>query len=174
MGATFGTRFRTVLTAAGFETHSQQCAVCQNRVQQAHHHPPTDPSRARNKFRVRVNIQPRKAGTYGIRLAFGMSGTRKVDIKLPGKGNSGSHGARPVHQIILVIKWIRTSELSMKNSLYLYRSDVGGPNAWRRQFLDSQHLSVSCRYNYFTEMCSGSEEGSYIRLRDVCITQLEA
>ena len=40
---------------------------------------------------------------------------RKVDIRLPGKGNSNSHGARPV---------------------------------------------------YFTEMCSGSEEGSYLRLID--------
>jgi len=28
--------------------------------------------------------------------------------------------------------------------------------------------------NYFTEMCSGSEEGSYLRLTDVCITQLKA
>ena len=26
--------------------------------------------------------------------------------------------------------------------------------------------------NYFTEMCSGSEEGSYLRLIDFCITQL--
>ena len=26
--------------------------------------------------------------------------------------------------------------------------------------------------NYFTEMCSGSEEGSYLRLIDLCITQL--
>jgi len=26
--------------------------------------------------------------------------------------------------------------------------------------------------NYFTEMCSGSEEGWYLRLIDVCITQL--
>ena len=29
---------------------------------------------------------------------------RKVDIRLPGKGNSNSHGARPVHQIISMIK----------------------------------------------------------------------
>ena len=28
--------------------------------------------------------------------------------------------------------------------------------------------------NYFTEMCSGSEAGSYLRLIDVCITQLWA
>jgi len=26
--------------------------------------------------------------------------------------------------------------------------------------------------SYFTEMCSGSEEGSYLRLIDFCITQL--
>ena len=35
--------------------------------------------------------------------------TRKVDVRLPGKGNSNSHGARPVHLIITMIKWIRTS-----------------------------------------------------------------
>jgi len=33
---------------------------------------------------------------------------RKVDVRLPGKGNSDSHGARPVHLIIMMIKWIRT------------------------------------------------------------------
>ena len=27
----------------------------------------------------------------------------KVDVKLPGKWNSNSHGARPVHQIISMI-----------------------------------------------------------------------
>jgi len=43
--------------------------------------------------------------------------TRHVDVGLPGKGNSNSNGARPVHQIISMIKWIRTSRLSIKNSL---------------------------------------------------------
>ena len=52
------------------------------------------------------------------------SGTRvprskKVDVRLPGKGNSNSHGAGPVHQIIPMIKWTRTSRLSIKNSLSL-------------------------------------------------------
>ena len=42
---------------------------------------------------------------------------RKVDVRLPGKENSNSHGARPVHQIISMIKWIRTSRLSIHNSL---------------------------------------------------------
>ena len=39
---------------------------------------------------------------------------RKVDIRLPGKGDSNSHGARPVHQ---KHRWTRTSRLSIKNSL---------------------------------------------------------
>ena len=30
----------------------------------------------------------------------------KVDVRLPGKGNSNSHGARPVHPTITMIKWI--------------------------------------------------------------------
>jgi len=45
--------------------------------------------------------------------------TRKVGVRLPGKWNSNSHGARPVHLIITTIKWIRTSRLSIKNSLSL-------------------------------------------------------
>ena len=44
---------------------------------------------------------------------------RKVDVRLLGKGNSNSHGARPVHLIIMMIKWIRTSRLSIENSLSL-------------------------------------------------------
>jgi len=39
---------------------------------------------------------------------------RKVDVR---EGNSNSHDARPVHLIITMIKWIRTSRLSIKNSL---------------------------------------------------------
>ena len=41
----------------------------------------------------------------------------KVNIRLAGKGNSNSHGARPVHQIISMKKWIRTSRLWMQKSL---------------------------------------------------------
>ena len=44
---------------------------------------------------------------------------RKVDARLPGKENSNSYGARPVHLMITAIKWIRTSRLSMKKSLSL-------------------------------------------------------
>ena len=42
--------------------------------------------------------------------------TRKVDLRLPGKGISNSHGARPVHLIISMITSIRTSSLSVKPS----------------------------------------------------------
>ena len=41
----------------------------------------------------------------------------KADIRLPGKGNSNLYGARPVHQIISMITWIRTIRLSIKNAL---------------------------------------------------------
>jgi len=43
--------------------------------------------------------------------------SRKVDVRLPGKGSSNSHGARPVQTIITMIQWIRTSRLSIQNSL---------------------------------------------------------
>jgi len=47
-----------------------------------------------------------------------LAGAGKVDVRLPSKGNSTSHGARPVHPIITMIKWIRTSRLSIKKSLH--------------------------------------------------------
>ena len=50
---------------------------------------------------------------------------RQIDVRLPGKGNSNSHGAGPVHQIISMIKWIRTSRLSIKNYLSLDRQHRG-------------------------------------------------
>jgi len=51
--------------------------------------------------------------------------SRKVDVRLPGKGDSNSHGARPVYLIITMIKWIRTSRLSIKNSLSLGLPECG-------------------------------------------------
>jgi len=69
-----------------------------------------------------------------------LSAPRKVDVRLPGKGKSNSHDARPVHLIITTIKWIRASRLSTNDSL-------------------SPHLDS-------TEKCSGSEAGSYLRLID--------
>ena len=40
-------------------------------------------------------------------------------MRLPEKGNLNSHGTRPIQQTISVIKWIRTSRLSKKNTLCL-------------------------------------------------------
>ena len=45
---------------------------------------------------------------------------REVDVRVPGKGNASTHGARLVHLIILMIKLIRSSRLSIKNSLSIY------------------------------------------------------
>ena len=50
---------------------------------------------------------------------------RKVDVRLHGKGNSNSHGARPVHLIVTIIKWIRTSRMSTKDSLAVRVSGFG-------------------------------------------------
>jgi len=51
---------------------------------------------------------------------------RKVDVRLPGKENSNSHGAGPVHLVITMIKWIRNSRLSRKNSLSLGAAIASG------------------------------------------------
>ena len=52
--------------------------------------------------------------------------SRKVDVRLPGKGKSNSYDARPVHLIITRLQWIRTSRLSTKNSLSVSLSVKGG------------------------------------------------
>ena len=44
---------------------------------------------------------------------------REVDVRLPEKGNSKSHGTRPVTLIITMLKWILTRRLSRKKSLSL-------------------------------------------------------
>ena len=82
--------------------------------------------------RARVPVPAAQRGegpsTFGKRgqLSGEVVNTRKVDIRLPGKGDSNSHGAKPVHQIITTIKWIRTRRLSVKNSLSLVVNFRGG------------------------------------------------
>ena len=67
---------------------------------------------------------------------------RKVDVRVPGKGNSNSHGARPVHPIITMIKWIRTCRFSIKNSLSVRRSS----SFWRRRTWTTRGPSPSRTY----------------------------
>ena len=50
---------------------------------------------------------------HGLHVAGAADG-----VWAPGKGNLNSHGARPVHLIVTMMKWIRTSRLSIKNSLH--------------------------------------------------------
>jgi len=55
-------------------------------------------------------------------LAIGyqsLSDPRKMNVRLPEEQKSNSRGARQIHLISTMIKWIQTSRLSMKNSLSL-------------------------------------------------------
>ena len=73
-------------------------------------------------FRVRgsgYRVEVSMSGVWGL-------GFEKVDVRLPGKGNSNSRGARPVHLIISMIKWIRTSRLSIKKSLSYHTAALKG------------------------------------------------
>ena len=59
------------------------------------------------------------------------SAFRKVDIRLHEKRNSNSHGARPVSQIISMIKWIRISK-----ELFLRTGPTGAePRGYARLFV---------------------------------------
>ena len=56
----------------------------------------------------------------GSGLRRRVSPKKKIDARLPGKGHSKSQGARPVHMIITMIKWTRTSKLSTNKSLSVF------------------------------------------------------
>ena len=82
----------------------------------------------------------------GTVKSCGVSGaTRKADRRLPGKGNSNFHCARPVHQIISMIKCIRTSRLSVKNSFSQGRETVCGMDAVALWRTDDRYLAVEVR-----------------------------
>jgi len=71
-------------------------------------------ARARERQSLRLRGNPLASSIFCASDAFS-SGSRQVTIRLPRKGNSNSHCARPVHQI----EWIRNSSLSIRNSLSL-------------------------------------------------------
>jgi len=72
-----------------------------------------------------------KSHRKGARRRANAWRARKADVRLPGKANSISHGARPVHLIITMIKWIRTSRLSIKNGVPPRQSPQQSPRPRR-------------------------------------------
>ena len=69
---------------------------------------------------------------------------RKVDVRLPGKGDSNSHEAWPVYRTITMIKWFQTSRLSTKNSLSGSAIPVWGTNSCSsRIFLHASNPTFS-------------------------------
>ena len=79
--------------------------------------------RTRNKLGTnRREALPGRACLNRFKL---LPSPRKVDVRLPGKESSNSHGTRPVHLIITMIKWIRTSSLSITKSLSMVASRSG-------------------------------------------------
>ena len=77
-----------------------------------------------------MKFRSSKTGFEPLRVVGGVAALvisiRKVDVRLHGKENSNSHGARPVHLIISMIKWIRTNRLSIKNSLSVLSEALEG------------------------------------------------
>jgi len=68
----------------------------------------------------------------GINVRLGGGHIPRTSSRQPGKGNSNSHGARPVHQIISKIKLIWTGRLSIKKSLSSGRSTLPCSGLFRR------------------------------------------
>jgi len=50
----------------------------------------------------------------------------------------------------------------------------GNNNTRNVKHVNLNDQNTAFENNYFTEMCSGSEAGSFSRLIDFCITQLQA
>ena len=64
----------------------------------------------------------RRVAQLRLHFLLAIPAVRKVDVRLSGKGNPNSHGARPVRQIISMIKWTRTSGFILQ---YLRLIDSG-------------------------------------------------
>jgi len=89
-------------------------------------------------------------------------GHGKVDIRLPGKGNSNSHGARPVHRIITMIKWFRNSRLSIKNSLSGAREVGFLPHLLLRRSLKLSPSKSHIFKTVYQELCPSDGRGRHI------------
>ena len=64
-------------------------------------------------------------GEAPLHLAHPVVLQGELDVRLPGKRNSNSHGARPVHLSITMIEWIRTRRSSIKNLRPVLQGDPG-------------------------------------------------
>ena len=68
------------------------------------------------------------------------------------------------------------SQTQKRSTVVLLESWCGGTFGKNRAVRDAggvHAVRITLKgYNYFTEMCSSFEAGSYLRLMDVCITQL--
>ena len=101
-----------------------------------------------------------RGGASGPALTPPPPGNGKVDVRLPGKGNSHSHGARLVHLIITMITWVWTSRLSIMNSLSVGAEEGRGerPVLRRRPLLLHTRPSVSTLPRHtcpiYTHTCS--------------------
>ena len=62
-------------------------------------------------------------------------------VKLTGVSRA-SHGARPVHPNIMMIKWIRTSRLSIQNSLSRTRLETEAARRDLADFARENHPST--------------------------------
>ena len=107
----------------------------------------------------------------------------KVDVRLPGKGNAagapGSCGppraARspsPAASASPPVARGSKSSFSIALICTTDRRIQARASANRGHPASPPACCLPGQNNYFTEMCSGSEAGSYLRLIDFCITQL--
>ena len=64
------------------------------------------------------------------------------------------------------------SELVIKSQLAITREVAIGSELETKTRMGEMPFAKQFKNNYLTEMCSSSEEGSYLRPIDFCITQL--
>ena len=70
-----------------------------------------EPSQGCSRTFTQISYTPRAT------LASRSPTPGKADVRLPRKGDSNSHGARPVHLDITMVQWIWTKRLTINNSL---------------------------------------------------------
>jgi len=76
------------------------------------------------QIRARLGTTAHFCRVVVLKLRAHLRTPRSFPEPTPYNGNSNSHGARPIHQIISMIKWIRTSRLSVQNCLSLAHAAV--------------------------------------------------